>query len=80
MLICTACIAQTPEQIIAPVAQCEGKTCTMKREDYEALQAFHSARLKALEEAAEVMESIQAQNIDLAARLNRLAYQCRGRA
>ena len=52
----------------------------MKREDYEALQAFHSARLKALEEAAEVMESIQAQNIDLAARLNRLAYQCRGRA
>ena len=52
----------------------------MKREDYEALQAFHSSRLKAIADAAETMEAIQAENISLTGKLNRLAYQCRGRA
>lgn len=72
--------AQAPDVVIRPVAKCEGAVCSMSREDYETLQKFHLDRLKALQEADKVMDSMQGQIEELVKRLNRLAFGCGGRA
>lgn len=78
-------IAQAPaEVLIRPVAVCPAddpqKRCYMAREDYEKLQQFHAERLRALEFAGNLIDSLQAQNADLLRKLSHFAMGCEKRS
>lgn len=70
-------IAQAPESVlIKPLAVCVDGRCTMSEKDYVTLQQFHSGRMRALMEAAEVIERLQAINEEMVRQFHRFAMGC----
>lgn len=70
-------IAQAPESVlIKPLATCVDGKCTMSEADYRTLQRFHEQRFQALQEAADVIDRLQAMNAEMMRKFQRFAMGC----